>query len=100
MLVAAVESLVIGAVCAVTALRVHPGRFPSARAVLLTGLVAAPVGGLITRFVLGGAHPAAVVPGALAVAMTGVSLLLAPRAPAPARAAVPAAVRTAGPSTA
>ena len=86
MLVAAVESAVVGAVAAVIALRLLPHRFPSPRLAALAGGVGALLGGLITGFVTGGGHPAAALLASVLVAAAGLSLLLRPparRRPAP-----------------
>ncbi|MDI5963874.1 hypothetical protein POF50_013910 [Streptomyces sp. SL13] len=81
MIVAILESAVIGVAVVVAALRLFPHHFPAPRLAAVGGLVGALVGGIITRWVMGGGHPAAPALAALLVAVAGLSLLL--RAPAP-----------------
>ncbi|MEE1927704.1 hypothetical protein V1J52_05780 [Streptomyces sp. TRM 70351] len=88
MLGEALGSALLGLVVALAALRWLPGRFGSAPLVLATGTVAAALGGLVTRAVLGPGHLPAALALAVAVAVALVSLLVdgrgtRPRSPVP-----------------
>ncbi|MGD9482464.1 hypothetical protein WDH52_04260 [Streptomyces sp. TRM70308] len=86
MLGEALGSALLGLIIAAAALRWLPGRFSSAPLVLATGTVAAAVGGLVTRAVLGPGHLAVALVLAVAVAAALLSLLLdARRLPQPGR---------------
>ncbi|MBW1602968.1 hypothetical protein JJV70_12795 [Streptomyces sp. JJ66] len=79
MLGEALGSALLGLAVALAALRWLPGRFTSAPLVLATGAVAAAVGGLVTRAVLGPGHLLIALTLAALVAAALVSLLLTPR---------------------
>ncbi|AEW96381.1 MULTISPECIES: hypothetical protein [Streptomycetaceae] len=83
----ALGSAAIGLGLAYVALRLFPARFPARPLTLATGPVAALLGGLVTRAVLGAGHPPLVLAGALAVAGALLSLLV--REAAPRRSASP-----------
>ncbi|MDJ0343867.1 hypothetical protein QMK19_28335 [Streptomyces sp. H10-C2] len=74
----AVAFAALGLGIAYAATHFMPDRFPSRSLVLATGPVAALVGGLITRTVLGGGHLAVTLPAAALVAAALLSLLIRP----------------------
>ncbi|GGY77554.1 hypothetical protein CP967_11190 [Streptomyces nitrosporeus] len=90
MLWESISSVVLGLALAWVALRVMPGRLPSAGPVLLAGALGALFGAFLTHSTLGSVHVLATYAGAVPVAAVAVSLLIRPRGrrpvrPAPAR---------------
>ncbi|MDF9815476.1 hypothetical protein [Streptomyces sp. SPB162] len=74
----AVAFAALGLGIAYAATHFLPARFPSRALVLATGPIAALVGGLITRTVLGGGHAAVTLPVSALVAAALLSLLVRP----------------------
>lgn len=74
----AVAFAALGLGIAYAATHFWPARFPSRTLVLATGPIAALVGGLITRTVLGGGHAAVTLPVSALVAAALLSLLVRP----------------------
>lgn len=72
-------SAVVGLALSWAALRVLPGRLPSARAVYPTGALGALFGAYLTDGVLYSGHAPATVAGALVVSAVTLSLLIRPR---------------------
>jgi hypothetical protein len=68
----------LGLAAAYAAVRLLPDRLPSPRLVLATGPVAALVGGLLARAILGGGHVLLTLVVAAAVAVALLSLLIRP----------------------
>lgn len=83
----ALGSALIGFAVAWTALRTFPARFPSRPLALATGPVAALLGGLITRVVVGPGNAAVTLVAALCVGAALLSLLV--REPGARRSAAP-----------
>ncbi|WP_326688109.1 MULTISPECIES: hypothetical protein [unclassified Streptomyces] len=82
MILEALGSAAIGLVLAHGATRRFPGRLPDRRLVLATGPVAALLGGLISRTVLGSGHTPVALACALGVSAALLSLLLKDETPA------------------
>ena len=78
MIIEALGSAVIGFAAAWIAARLLPQRFTDLRLVLATGPVAALLGGIVTRVVLGPGEAALSLLCAAAVSVAMLSLLLAP----------------------
>ncbi|GAA1916833.1 hypothetical protein [Streptantibioticus ferralitis] len=85
----ALGSAIVGLGAGWAALRLFPLRFPSRALTLVTGLVAALLGCLITRFVVGPDNAAVTLLAALGVAVALLSLLV--RDPRQRRSAIPRA---------
>jgi hypothetical protein len=81
MILEALGSVLIGLAIAYAGIRRLPGRLPARPVVLVTGAVAALLGGLITYTVIGGGHPLATLLGALFVGAALLSLLIRPPGP-------------------
>lgn len=77
----AIAFAALGLAAAYAATRLLPQRLPSRVLVLATGPVAALVGGLIARAVLGGGHAALTLPAAILVSAALLSLLVRPPGP-------------------
>ncbi|OEV05938.1 hypothetical protein [Streptomyces oceani] len=71
-----IGSLVLGFALAAAATRWLPERFPDRALVLATGPVAALLGGVIARVVVGAGHPAAILAIATGVSVAMLSLLM------------------------
>jgi hypothetical protein len=74
----AVASAALGLLAACAAARLFPLRFALGPLLVSTGTVAGLTGGLVMYTILGGNHPAATLPAALATAAAMVSMLARP----------------------
>ncbi|WP_225846239.1 hypothetical protein [Streptomyces sp. HPF1205] len=74
----AVASAALGLLAACAAARLFPLRFSLTPLLVLTGTGAGLTGGLVMYTILGGRHPAAVLPTALATAAALTSILARP----------------------
>ncbi|GAB7031182.1 hypothetical protein AB0G35_10800 [Streptomyces sp. NPDC021749] len=78
MIFEALGALAIGLAIAVVAMRRLPDRFPSPGLTLATGPVAALLGAVLTRSILGPGHPVQVMLAAVAVGAALLSVLVRP----------------------
>ncbi|MFD8547522.1 hypothetical protein [Streptomyces sp. NPDC059649] len=78
MIFEALGAVAIGLAIAVVAMRRLPDRFPARGLTLATGPVAALLGALLTRSILGAGHPVQVMLAAVAVSAALLSVLVRP----------------------
>lgn len=74
----ALGAVLIGSAIALSAMRWLPDRFPARTLTLATGPVAALLGALLTRSILGPGHPVQVLVAAVAVGAALLSVLVRP----------------------
>ena len=85
----ALGAVIVGYAIALSARRWLPERFPDPTPTLATGPVAALLGALLTRSILGPGHPVQVMVAAVAVGAALLSVLVRPPRRRPRRPAVP-----------